>query len=135
MPFVHLSLFALFVLSSAMVDEDRMEVDFDALINIDYEEGEPLPEEVTKYDGKKVTVRGFMHNATEEGTNTFLLVTDGCGCDGEVKVFHYIEVDLGDDTIGYKPDLLTITGTFEVGEIKEDGYVVSVYRLKAEDVN
>jgi len=110
------------------------EVDFDLLINIEYEEGRPLPSEVTRYDGKRVVVKGFMENSTTEGTNVFQLVTDGCGCDGNLKVYHFIEIDLGDEVTGYTPDLLTITGTMSVGEIRDDGYVMSVYRIAADKV-
>ena len=113
---------------------DAEEIDLTRLTSIDYEEGRPLPDSVTELDGKQVVVRGFMHNETSEGTHKFLLVGDGCGCDGTPLVHHFVEVDLGDDVTGYRPELLTVTGRLSVGELRDDGYVVSVYRLVAHEV-
>ena len=43
----------------------------------------PLPADIQKFDGKTVTLKGFMDNYTEEGSSVFLLVSDACGCDGK----------------------------------------------------
>ena len=110
------------------------EVEILTLTSIDYKEGEELPDEVKDLDGKHIKIEGFFDNDTSEGSTTFLLVNDGCGCEGSPKIHHFIEVTLESGTTGYRPDRVTVVGTLSVGEVKEDGYVVSLYRLSAESV-
>ena len=116
------------------VDDDPIEVDLLYLTTIEYEEGTPLPAEIRELDGKKVFIWGWMSTDTLEGTTEFLLITDQCGCDGPPKLQHFVDVNMGDRVIGYRPEKIKVTGTFSVGELVEDDFVVSIYRLEAEDI-
>ena len=133
----HVLLMALvlpFVLGGAAVQEQDS-LDLQTLIDATYEEGQPLPADIQKFDGKTVTLKGFMDNYTEEGSSVFQLVSDACGCDGKTKINHFVEVTLTDEVTGYRPELITISGTLSVGEILDDeGFVTSVYRIEAKTV-
>ena len=119
--------------SAGVIPDDAKEIDMYDLSSIDYEEGKPLPEKVTKLDGQRVRISGYMDVGTQEGVKEFRLASDNCGCNGR-KVHHFVKVKMKDKTIGYTPNVIKVTGTLAVGEEKEDGYVVSLYRLEAESV-
>jgi len=122
-------------LDAGILAEEPEVVDLNELIRIDYKEGQPLPESVTRLDGKRISVKGFMSTDTKEQVSEFSLVSDSCGCSGQVKVHHFVEVDLGDKKTGYRPEMITLVGTISVGEERDaDGYVVSVFRLTAESI-
>ena len=55
---------------------DPIEVGFGTLAGFDYEEGMELPADVTGYDGKLVTVSGFMRreDGGDGATEYFMLV-------------------------------------------------------------
>ena len=71
---------------------------------------------------------------TPEGEQKFQLITDACNCSGKVKVQHFVEIDLGDEVTQYTPELIKVTGKFSVSLKRVDGFVVSLYRLKAESL-
>ena len=108
--------------------EDPIEVELVMLTSIDWKPGAQIPEEIRKLDGKRIRIKGVMAMGTVEGVDSFQLVNDGCAC-GTTKVQHCVDVKLADDTTEYTPDEITVTGTFSVGEVEEDGFVVSLYRL------
>ncbi len=110
------------------------EIDFNLLTNFEYEEGKPLPKKIQALDGKDIKIRGYMHPDTSEGTDQFLLVNDDCGCEGN-QVHHFIDVTLTSGTVSYRPRSIVLEGTLSVGEEKEDGFVVSVYRLEVDSVD
>lgn len=111
-------------------EEPPVEISIMELTQIDWSPGKKLPEKIAKLDGKKVKVTGFMALDTPEGTSSFRLTYDQCGC-SNAKASHFVQVDMGDQTVTYNPDEIALTGTFAVGEKREDGFVVSIYRLKA----
>ena len=119
---------------SLVADDDPIEIDLLWITKIDYVEGEALPDEILELDGKKVFLWGWMSTDTLEGTTEFMLITDQCGCDGPPKVQHFVDVDMGDRVIGYRPEKIKVTGTFSVGELIEDEFVMSLYRLEAENI-
>ncbi len=104
-------------------------VDILTLTTIDYEEGEPLPSEVQSLDGEEISVSGFMHIFRGKA-DTFLLVTDPCACNARPKVFEFIEVTLDGEETTWGAGLIRVKGTLSVGEVKEDGFVTSIYRLE-----
>ncbi len=108
--------------------DEPIEVELVTLTSIDWKPGNEIPEEIRKLDGKRIRINGVMAMGTVEGIDTFQLVSDGCAC-GTTKVHHFVEVTLADDTTEYSPDEITVTGTFSVGEVEEDGFVVSLYRI------
>ena len=114
---------------------DPVELGFGILAGFDYEEGMELPEEVTKYDGKRVKVNGFMRR--EDGddgpTEYFMLISDACGCDGMPMLNEVIFCEIA-DAVEIAANTVTVTGTLYVGEEIDDGIVVSIYTLDAESV-
>jgi len=103
------------------------------LMTLDYRPGGKLPTWVRALDGRRVRIEGYMALGTPEGNEKFELVWDSCGC-GQSKVHHFVEVSLTEETTTFEPDIIWVEGTFSVGEIREDGFVVSLFRLKTESV-
>lgn len=114
-------------------DEDPIEVDIAKLVAINYEEGKPLPQEIQDLDKKRVVIRGFMDPAqqTPDRLKSFRLVTDSCGCVGKPQVNHYVEVTLKDFDAAFQANIVELEGVLSVGEVEEDGFVTSIYRLEA----
>jgi hypothetical protein len=110
-------------------DDEPIEVDLIELTLIDWQPGKEVPEKIKKLDGKRIRIKGLMAMGTVEGVDTFNLVTSGCSC-GTTKLQHFVKVTLADDVTQFTPDEITLTGTFSVGEVEEDGFVTSLYRLK-----
>ena len=103
------------------------------LMSIDYRPGKRLPAWVRALDGRRVRIEGYMALGTPEGIDKFELVWDSCGC-GQSNVNHFIEVTLTDETTTFDPDIIFVEGELSVGEIREDGFVISLFRLKAQTV-
>lgn len=98
-----------------------------------------IPPTVGELHQKKVAVRGFLLPLRmDEGLAIeFLLVKDqNLCCYGVLpKINEWINVTVSGK--GVKPVLdqpLTVCGTLEVGDWRENGFLVSLYRLKAEKV-
>lgn len=99
----------------------------------EYEEGQPLPTEIQKLDGKQAGIIGYMLTLGEtENIKELLLVESlwGC-CFGSTPGMHQtvlVKLKPGEST-NYSPSPILVLGDLSVGEEKEDGYVTSVYRL------
>jgi hypothetical protein len=101
----------------------------------EYTEGMQLPEEVRKLNGKKVGITGYMMTIEEvENIHEFLLVEAFWSCCfgtpptvNQVLMIR-IEAQKG---VEYTSSPVLLLGTLEVGEQIEDGFVTSLYRLKA----
>lgn len=100
----------------------------------DYKEDRPLPTEIQQLDGKNAGVIGYMLTLGEtENIEELLLVESlwGC-CFGSTPGMHQtvlVKLKPGTST-NYSASPILVLGELEVGEEKEDGYVMSVYRLK-----
>lgn len=110
-------------------DDEPVEVSIEKLTSVDYEPGEELPEDIEDLDGKTITIEGYMALGTLEGVEKFELVPEPCEC-GRSKVQHFVDVKITDGLTTFRPGRIELTGEFSVGEKKEDGYVVSLYRLE-----
>jgi len=121
----------------ALPGTDPEKTSFSVLASFDYTEGMTLPKEVTNLDEKVVVLSGFMRREVP-GSNpvsTFLLVSDGCGCSGMPKLNELAFCTLPDGvTMDIKPGIVNVTGKLYVGEEKEDGVVVMLYQIDADDV-
>jgi hypothetical protein len=98
-----------------------------------YVEGGELPPEVRELDGRKVGVPGFVLSLGDtDRMREFILLESlwGC-CFGSVpEVNQTIVVRLAaDHTFDYTAAPVLITGTLEVGEEKQGGFVASLYRV------
>lgn len=107
-------------------------VDFATLSDFDYEEGVALPKKVTKLNNKEIKVSGFMKSfdGETEDITSFWLVNQNCNCEGPPKMNELILCTMPEgESVSIEDDAVEVEGTFEVGEDKEDDYVVSIYRL------
>jgi hypothetical protein len=131
------TLAAAFLLLLAPGTEDATPVDFSALSGFEYEEGMELPESVRKLNGKKIRIVGFIR--TEDGRtddiDVFWLVDQNCDCEGMPKMNEIILCTMPEGrTISNDDSLIEVTGYLEAGEEREDGYVMSIYRMQVESV-
>jgi len=97
-----------------------------------------IPPQVKGYDGKQVTVTGFvLPLRTKRGLVTeFLLLRDqGTCCFGpQAKINHFIRVKY---PAGFKHGLAVpwkVSGTIRVEEIYIQGYLTGIYQMDAERV-
>ena len=112
---------------------DVVEVSILRLKNARYRRGRPLPEWVQELDGKRISLWGYMAIGTLEGLSEFELVPESCEC-GKSKVNHFVQVSLDDDVTRFIPGRITLVGTFTCGEVEEDGFITSVYRLTTDEL-
>lgn len=104
----------------------------------EFVEGEPIPKEVMAFNSKKIGISGYMMTLEEvEDIHEFLLVESMWSCcfgtiprENQVIVVT-IPTKKG---IEYTSAPLLVLGTMDIGEEREDGFVISVHRLKAEKV-
>jgi hypothetical protein len=100
---------------------------------------DPFPKEIKALNGKKIVMDGFMFPIDfEKGkVRSFILSNGmfGC-CFGDAPaITETIKVYRADGKLMPYQSMARVTGTLEVGEEYDgDGYVDSVYRIKAEDV-
>jgi len=98
-----------------------------------YEEGKPLPQSVRALGDQSVALVGYMLpvDAVREATQ-FVLVESlwGC-CFGAVpQMNQLVDVQLASGTTtNYEEGPVLVAGTLEVGEQREEGAVISLYRL------
>lgn len=121
-------------------DPKYVELTFETLKSWTYVEGQtPLPRFIKALDGKDVEMTGFMMPLTEmKDITEFLLVPSlwGC-CYGQPPAVNHIVVvrmRTGQLTKFYD-DPIRVRGRFKVGEIKQDGYLVSLYVLTADRID
>ncbi len=111
------------------------------LVELDAEEAPPdLPSDVAELDGELVAIEGFMNPLAfdREGVSQFALVNDPLNCcfGATPSMNHWIDVTLpeGERTAFYSLDPVAVYGRLEVGEAFEDGFVVSLFRMRADHV-
>jgi hypothetical protein len=118
---------------SAAVALDAAELDVRDLTTIEWKVGDTLPETITKYDGKRVVIRGYMHQSITDTTTRFPLVADSCQCADTLLPHHFIDVELKRGDTGPIPGEFEVLGKLSIGEVTdEDGFVVTLYRLSGE---
>ena len=95
-----------------------------------------IPLSVQDLDQKPIALRGFLLPVKLNGpltTDFLLLRNQGLCCYGIApKITEWVNVHMSK---GIKPILdqpVTICGTLHVGEIRENGYLVGIYRLDGE---
>lgn len=104
----------------------------------EYTEGMKLPDDVKALHGKKVAIAGYMMALDEvENIREFLLVESLWSCcfgtPPTVNQVLVVRIE-GKKGIDYTSGPIQIAGILDVGEKVEDGFVTSVYRLKADKV-
>lgn len=117
--------------SHPIAADEIIEVDLHMLTSLAWEPGEEVPAEIQRLHGKRVVLRGFMHASVQGDQRKFPMVTEACQCTSTLLPHHFVEVDLGPNaTTGPKTGQFEVIGRLEIGEVEEDGYVTSLYRLK-----
>lgn len=124
-----LALLATLAPARGLQDPDAIEISINEITSIDWRPGQELPDGITSLNGKTVSIEGYMALGTLEGVTRFELVPEPCEC-GRSKVQHFIDVSVEEGLVSYKPGRITLTGTFEASEIEEDGYVISLFRMR-----
>jgi hypothetical protein len=99
-----------------------------------YEEGMQLPEPVLKLHGAKVGIAGYMMTLEEvEDIHQFLLVESIWSCcfgmPPTVNQVLLINIPKSMRGVEFTMRPVLCAGTLEVGEIVEDGFVTSLYRM------
>jgi hypothetical protein len=99
-----------------------------------------IPEYIKILHEKKITLTGFMVpiDVVEEGVKSFILTYNQMMCCfGQMPWYNewvYVEMPEGKPAT-YQNDVpIAVSGTLEVGEEIEDGFVISLYRMKGEQV-
>ena len=111
------------------------------MVELDSEESPPeLPEDILELDGQLIAIEGFMNPLAfdRDGVSQFALVNDPLNCcfGATPEPNHWIDVTLkeGDRTAFYSLDPVAVYGYLEVGELFEDGFLVSLFRMRADYV-
>ena len=98
---------------------------------------EQIPEEVRALSGHDVSLRGFMLPMKYEGklaTEFLLMRNQSLCCYGRPpKITEWVKVRVTGK--GVKPIMdepVTVCGTFHVGDLRENGELLGIYRLDAE---
>jgi hypothetical protein len=98
-----------------------------------------IPMEIKAFNEKNVAIKGFMLPMKFDGSLTtefLILKSQGLCCYGVLpKITEWINVRLAGK--GVKPVMdrpVTVCGTFHVGEVREHGDLVGIYRLDAEKI-
>lgn len=115
--------------------DEPANIGFSVLAGFEYQEGKALPDTVTKYDGKKVTVAGFMkrEDGGDGDAEEFLIVNDACGCNGTPKLNEIVFCVMpAGEMAKIKAGVAKVTGTLHVGEEKDGDTVVALYVLDVE---
>lgn len=112
---------------------DAIELDVRDLTTIDWEPGDPIPSDIERYDGRRVLIRGYMHQSVEGRTEQFPLVADSCQCADTLLPHHFVDIELERGDTRPIPGEFEVLGELSIGEVNDDdGFVVSIYRLEGE---
>jgi hypothetical protein len=112
-----------------------LEISIKELGNFDYDpEKGGIPDDVKKLSGSTVRLAGFMIPSDQADKITkFNLVPSlfSCCFGQPPQVQHTIVITCPKGkTVTYTPDQVTVEGVLEVDEKKDDGYVVSLFRVE-----
>lgn len=124
-------------------------IDFELLSDFEYPDpgerspDEPppeLPEEVRELHGKLVALEGFMNPLAFDarGVSEFTLVSDPTLCCFGMtpRIHHFVHVTLpeGERCDFHSMVPIAVFGRLSIGEVEEDGFVLSLYRCEAHHV-
>jgi hypothetical protein len=104
----------------------------------DQEKGGNIPTDVKGLNGAKIRLRGYMIPMDQaENITQFALVPSlfSCCFGQPPQIQHTIVADCPKGkAVGYVPDEIVVEGTLNVGEKKDDGYIVSIFELNVSSV-
>jgi hypothetical protein len=121
------------------VDKHYKELSFDLLRSWTYVEGKStIPAEILAYEGQPVEMLGYMVPLTQSKEITqFVLMPYlfGCCFGGKPAPNHMVLVQMvGGTSAQFVRKTIYARGTFHCGESRQDGQLISLYRLDAEKV-
>lgn len=116
--------------------EGYRQLSWNELTDIDYAEGDPLPEQVTRLDGEQVAMAGFLVRVGYEGQALLVQSVWSC-CFGRAPEIHEAVVVHvpGDVQEEWFNGIIRVVGTLEVGEDYDGDYLLSIYRMRALQVD
>ena|SRR5437868_4148975 len=111
---------------------------FQTLGAFEYKDKMKLPQDVARWNGKRVTATGFM-NPTSQARNltSFLLVKDRSSCcfGKRPQINHYIEVKLKPGaTADYSTDPVAIRGVLKVDDRWDGDWQLGLYWMEGAEV-
>jgi hypothetical protein len=107
--------------------------------NFDYENDKKIPHDVTGLSGVNIRLSGFMMITNEsDHIHQFALVPNlfSCCYGQPPSVQHVVMVTCPkDQPIEFTDELINVEGNLTVKEMKEDGYVTSLFQVVAKKVD
>jgi hypothetical protein len=107
--------------------------------NFDYENEKKIPHDVTALSGVNIRLSGFMMITNEsDHIHQFALVPNlfSCCYGQPPSVQHVVMVTCPkDQPIEFTDELINVEGNLTVKEMKEDGYVTSLFQVVAKKVD
>jgi hypothetical protein len=130
------------------IKEDFLEVSFEALASFEFdvpddpaapaaENGSQIPAGIRALDQKRVALKGFMLPLKVEGglvTELLLMRDQSMCCFGTVpRINEWVSVQMAPKGIRAIMDQpVTIFGKLHVGEMRENGYLVGIYKMEGQ---
>jgi hypothetical protein len=121
-------------------DGQTLEMPIKELGNFDYDStnGGNIPDDVKRLDGSHFRTHGFMIPLDQaESISQFALVPSlfACCFGQPPQIQHTIIVTCPKDkAVNYFPDELVVEGTLHVKEVRDSGFIVSIFQLDASSV-
>ena len=123
---------------AAPAESDPPQLPLKTLGGFEYKEKMALPEEVTRWNGKRIRATGFINPTRQARDLTkFLLVKDlGSCCFGKSpQMNHYIEVTLkAGQKAHYSRDPVTVEGVLVVDERWDGDWPLGLYWMEGAEV-
>ncbi len=99
-----------------------------------------IPEDIKAFNGKPVAISGFLMPLKQESDGITEFVLNGnydmCGFGGPVSLNEWMIVKyIGRGKVPYTHLPITVFGILDVGEERQDGRVISLYRMQAKAVS
>lgn len=112
-------------------------VSWESIGSFPYQDGMALPPSVLDLHGRKLGACGYMMTLEEvEDIRQFLLVESIWACcfgmPPEVNQVILVNIPASMRGVEYTMRPVLVAGVFDVGEVVEDGFVTSLYRLQVE---
>jgi hypothetical protein len=111
---------------------------FQTLGAFEYKDKMKLPDDVSRWNGKRVTATGYMNPTSQARSLTsFLLVKDRSSCcfGKRPQINHYIEVKLKPgETADYSTDAVAIRGVLKVDDRWDGDWQLGLYWMEGAEV-
>lgn len=122
------------------VNDDILQSNSTNAVQVAEKTAEQIPKTVKEFDQKRVFLKGFMLPLKVEGgkvTEMLIMRDQSMCCYGAVpKINEWVSVRMIGG--GVKPIMdqaITMYGKLHVGEMRENGYLVGIYRMDGERID